>query len=105
VNSTHGVGLGFVLRGESLACYDLDGCLSGGVISDAGLELVQGISEKFHYIEVSPSDRGLHIWVNSSPAKRTRTPGLEKYSKGRCLTITSRRVSAAALVSRAEIAD
>jgi len=103
VSSVFGDGLGFVLNGEGLGAYDLDGCIRGGVITQAGLALVEGIHEEFRYVEVSPSGTGLHIWVNAPAAKGIRAKGFERYTTGRYLTMTGKRVSYPALIAGAEI--
>lgn len=92
--STVGVGLGFVLNGDGLACYDLDHCFVDGVPSLEALAFVRGVDP--FYVEVSPSGDGLHAWVYApkSDGFRRRVGGLnvEFYSHGRYLTVTGRQL-------------
>lgn len=54
-------GIGFILATESeFTCIDLDNCIQDGQISTTAKEII----EKFKsYTELSPSGKGLHIWV------------------------------------------
>ena len=87
--STVGAGLGFVL-GDSIGCIDLDHCLIDGELTEAARAFVADYPS--HYIEVSPSGDGLHIWglSDEQPGTRRVIDGLnvERYSTGRYITIT-----------------
>ena len=89
VNSRAGVGLGFVL-GDSIGCIDLDHCLTGNQLTAGAAEFISHYPG--HYIEVSPSGEGLHIWghLDEQPGTRRAENGLsvERYSTGRYITIT-----------------
>lgn len=92
--SSVGVGLGFVLNGDGVGCYDLDHCFVDGVPSSEAVEFVKSL--KPFYVEVSPSGDGLHAWVYAEKAQgfRRRIGGLnvEFYTHGRYLTVTGNRV-------------
>lgn len=88
-------GLGFVLNGDGVACVDLDGVLSDGVLDPRAVEFLATL-EPF-YVEVSPSGRGLHAWLwGGSPTGRKvyrLEDGLkvEWYSDKRFMTVTGER--------------
>jgi len=92
--SSVGVGLGFVLNGDGVGCYDLDHCFVDGVPSAEAVEFVKSLNP--FYVEVSPSGDGLHAWVYAEKAQgfRRRIGGLnvEFYTHGRYLTVTGNRV-------------
>lgn len=58
--SKAGVGLGFVLNGDGIACIDLDHCLDGGALAPWAQEIVDKLPPT--YVEVSPSGDGLHVF-------------------------------------------
>lgn len=88
--SSYGVGLGFVL-GEGIGCIDLDHVLTGGKINPEGASFIAAYPN--HYIEISPSGDGLHIWGTSAelPGTRRNEGGIsvERYSSGRYITVTN----------------
>lgn len=93
--SVVGDGLGFVLAaGDGIGCYDLDHCVTDGVISDAALAYLGGIDP--FYVEFSPSGDGLHAWVFADTQRgwRKSIDGLsvEFYTMGRYMTVTGRKV-------------
>lgn len=92
--SNAGVGLGFVLNGDGIGCYDLDHCFENGVPTAEAVEFVRSVNP--FYVEVSPSGDGLHAWVYAEKAQgfRRRIGGLnvEFYTHGRYLTVTGRHV-------------
>lgn len=87
--SQAGDGLGFVLNGDGITCIDLDYCLEDGITSQAR-EILEAIPSA--YVEVSPSGRGLHVWVKSNLQKGHRFTlngqNVEIYPNGRYITIT-----------------
>ncbi|WP_442786782.1 bifunctional DNA primase/polymerase [Leifsonia sp. ZF2019] len=89
VNGHHNIG--FVL-GDGFACIDLDHCLDGGRPNDAASEFLKSYPK--HYIEISPSGDGLHIWgtADEGPGTRRIENGLsvERYTTGRYITVTGR---------------
>lgn len=82
-------GVGFVLcSSDPYVCVDLDHAIgddadmmpwAASVIADAPPT----------YVEVSPSGRGLHVWVRGElPAGWRKHAGVEVYASGRFLTVT-----------------
>lgn len=104
-SSPYGVGLGFALNGDGVGCYDLDGCVEGGRLTEAGRVLLESIPEAIRYLEVSPSGTGLHAWVDAPASKGTRRKGFERYTNARYLTVTGHRVSLDAVVAGADIGE
>ena len=94
VKSRVGVGVGFVLNGDGIACYDLDHCFVDGSPTVEAVEFVRSVNP--FYVEVSPSGDGLHAWVFAERSKgfRRRIGGLnvEFYSDARYLTVTGRSI-------------
>lgn len=88
--STAGDGLGFVLNGDGITCLDLDYCLNGE-LSPVAKSILEAIPSA--YVEVSPSGRGLHVWVRSNLEKGYRFTidgqNVEIYPNGRYITITA----------------
>lgn len=87
--STIGIGLGYVL-GDGVGCIDLDDCLANGIPNEAAAKFLRDYPN--HYIEVSPSGEGLHIWGQQKEqgGRRQSIGGLsiERYSVGRYITVT-----------------
>lgn len=87
--STAGPGIGFAL-GDGIGCIDLDHCLVDGEPTEPARQYLETYSG--HYIEVSPSGNGLHIWGTAEPATgwRKTIDGLqiERYTTGRYITVT-----------------
>lgn len=84
------LGLGFVLtESDPYVCVDLDKCFDEGgepsLAARAVLDVAKG------YVELSPSNQGLHVWVKSEAAiGNRRAKGIEIYSSARWMTITGR---------------
>lgn len=82
---------GFVL-GDGIGCIDLDHCLIDGQPTPAAAQFLEQYPN--HYIEISPSGDGLHIWghLDEAPGTKRITNGLsiETYSAGRYITVTGR---------------
>ena len=93
VRSRAGVGLGFVLAGDGIACVDLDHCLIEGRVAP----WAQAILDRFPatYVEVSPSGDGLHVFglAEVGRGRRLRVDGgqVEVYDRGRYMTVTRER--------------
>lgn len=91
-SSDAGVGLGFVLNGDGIACVDLDGVLVDGVLDPRAAELLSSLDS--FYVEVSPSGRGVHAWVYGGSPDGRKVFELENglkvewYSDGRYITVT-----------------
>lgn len=87
--STLGLGLGFVL-GDGIGCIDLDHCLVAGRPTAEARAFLRDYPG--HYIEVSPSGDGLHVWglQKEQGGRRQSIGGLsvERYSVGRYITMT-----------------
>ncbi|NQX11358.1 DNA primase [Microbacteriaceae bacterium VKM Ac-2855] len=92
VASTVGVGLGFVLDGTGIGCYDLDHVAADGVLERSAAALIE--STPHFYAEWSPSGDGVHLWVYAEAEKgwRRRIDGIsvEFYTQHRYLTITGK---------------
>jgi primase-polymerase (primpol)-like protein len=88
-SSAFGVGVGFVLGG-GIACIDLDHVIVDGQLTEAAAKFVAQYPR--HYIEISPSGSGLHIWGTAPEAAGTRqvldTVSVERYSRDRYITVT-----------------
>ena len=84
-----GIGLGYVL-GDGIGCIDLDHCLVDGKPTPATTAYLSDYPN--HYIEISPSGDGLHIWGyrDEKPGRKQTINGLsvETYSTGRYITVT-----------------
>ncbi|MET8818235.1 bifunctional DNA primase/polymerase [Streptomyces rochei] len=93
-SSSAGVGLGFVLNGDGVACVDLDHAFApDGSLLPWAKRLVDEAGPTF--VEVSPSGQGLHIWgladVRQGRKLRRGDLAAEIYGTGRFLTVTGRR--------------
>lgn len=92
MSSAHGVGLGFVLDGDGIGCYDLDHCIVDGRLTAEAAAFID--STDHFYAELSPSGEGVHLWVaaDSQSGWRRTVDGLqvEFYTRGQYITITGR---------------
>ena len=83
--------IGYVL-GDGIGCIDLDHCLTDGKPNAAAQAFLENYPH--HYIEVSPSGNGLHIWGTApeGPGSKRIESGLsvERYTTGRYMTVTGR---------------
>ncbi|MFE3461357.1 hypothetical protein ACFXKD_27750 [Nocardiopsis aegyptia] len=92
--STHGVGLGYVLRqGDGLVCVDLDHCLWGDRVSDWAQRILDATPDTF--VERSASGTGLHIWGHGEMTKGRRIrrddgTAVEVYGTGRYIAMGER---------------
>lgn len=98
-----GDGVGFAMGdGGDFVGVDLDGVLDHeGNVSDWARPIVDRLAS---YTEVTPSGRGLHVWLRGELPKddeghtRCRTknrPGIEFYGSGRYFTVTGRKFDGA----------
>ena len=81
-------GIGFVFsEGDKYVGVDLDKCISeDGILEDWAKEIV---AEMNSYTELSPSGKGLHIFIKADiQGKGRRTGKLEVYSSARYFTFT-----------------
>lgn len=86
-----GAGDGFgVMLGGGLACWDLDGCFTDGVLSERAREILADVSPI--WVERSVSGRGLHVFVEApeGPGRR-EGGGVEFYSRSRFILVTGDR--------------
>lgn len=89
----HGLGIGFVfVGGTEIVGVDLDKCRDPetGEIESWALEIVRALDS---YTEVSPSGRGVHIFVlGELPPGRRRKERIEAYETVRFFTVTGNRL-------------
>ncbi|MEN1682019.1 MAG: AAA family ATPase [Planctomycetota bacterium] len=89
-------GLGYVFaQGDGLVGIDLDNCLENGVLAEWAEAIIKSVNS---YCEISPSGRGVKIWVGGelpipTSGKRTDGPGgpgtaLEVYHHSRYFAFT-----------------
>ena len=83
-------GIGYEFNGQGVYGVDLDHVISeSGIITPQAQEIVEGLAS---YTEVSPSGRGLHIFVTANDANiiRHRKQGgfVEIYTNARYFTMT-----------------
>jgi primase-polymerase (primpol)-like protein len=104
--SKAGVGVGFVLNGDGLACLDLDHCLVDGKPTPAARRFLYKLPRT--YIEVSPSGEGLHVWGRAAvpTGRRVVVDGLsvEVYGTGRYMTVTGKAFATAPLADLSAVA-
>ncbi|MFJ4821149.1 hypothetical protein [Streptomyces sp. NPDC088801] len=97
--SVAGVGLGFVLNGDGVACIDLDHALtSDGTVKPWAAEILRQAGAT--YTEVSASGEGIHIfgYADVRQGRRIRREGgyaVEVYGNGRFIAMTGERFRAA----------
>ena len=93
--SVAGVGLGFVLNGDGIACIDLDHALApDGTVKPWAAEILRQAGAT--YTEVSASGEGLHIfgYADVRQGRRIRREGgyaVEVYGDGRYIAMTGQR--------------
>lgn len=90
--SKAGVGLGFVLNGDGIACIDLDDCLDGDRVAPWAQDILNKLPPT--WVQISASGRGLHVWGLASVqrGRKLRANGrkVEIYGDKRYLAITGR---------------
>ncbi|MGW5367828.1 hypothetical protein ACWER6_20770 [Streptomyces sp. NPDC004009] len=93
--STVGVGVGFVLNGDGVACLDLDHALTtNGTPKPWAADILRRAGAT--YVEVSRSGSGLHVfgYADVRQGRRVRREGgycVEAYGTGRFIAVTGRR--------------
>ena len=89
--SSAGDGFG-VMLGGGLGCHDLDHALEDGVLKPWAREVLDGITERVLFAEVSMSGEGLHVFVDAPEGPGSKRPvgdgGHEFYSRGRFIRVT-----------------
>ncbi len=94
-------GVGFVLtENDPFACIDLDDTEGDTVALERQIKVFQEFDS---YSEVSPSGKGLHIWVKGSLPSGRRRSKIEIYSSARYMTFTGNVYKAAPIVERQEL--
>lgn len=79
-------GIGFVLtQHDPFTMIDLDGCLFGGEPNPLANEVLGTLNT---YAEISPSGRGLRLFVRCRTPHTLKTPAVEIYSSQRFATLT-----------------
>jgi putative DNA primase/helicase len=91
--TTEDLGIGFVFTQDSgITGIDLDKCRDpeSGVLEPWAEEILQDLNS---YTEISPSGRGLHIYVlGELPPGRMKKGRIEAYQRGRFFTVTGRHL-------------
>lgn len=85
-------GIGFQLTPPFVG-IDLDGCRDPetALIDDGAQAIIEHLKS---YTEVSPSGRGIHIFVTGAlPPGRRRTTGVELYDRDRYFTVTGQHLA------------
>jgi hypothetical protein len=79
-------GLGCVLTAEAgIVCLDLDQVLDGATLDPRAARIVDGLRS---WTEISPSGRGLHIFVRGGLAEAIKSPQIEVYATTRYIAVT-----------------
>lgn len=78
-----------------MGCYDLDHALDGGELKPWAREVVESITERVLFAEVSVSGEGLHVFVEApeGPGRRRAVEdgGVERYTRARFIRVTGNR--------------
>ena len=69
-------GIGFVTRNSSFTAIDLDKCLNQGEISRDAKKILEHLNS---YAEISPSGKGIRIFVHGKTPAKLRTEEIEIY--------------------------
>jgi hypothetical protein len=82
-------GIGVVLTAAAgLVCLDLDGVLTGDTLDPHAAQIVARCDS---WTEVSPSGRGLHIFVRGRVTQAIKGVGIEVYADKRFIAVTGHR--------------
>jgi len=90
---THNMdGIGFVFtESDPYIGLDFDNCVSSfinGKVKFNSLKVEEIVNKMNSYIEISPSNKGIHIIVKGKWGMRNKLEGVEIYEKGRYFTFT-----------------
>lgn len=98
-----GVGFVFDSDQDDVVGVDLDDCVDeDGMLESWAIEVCQAFRS---YTELSPSGRGIHLFVRGNLPNCSRKRGkVEMYGKGRFFTVTGRRIGWATGVERNQAA-
>ena len=88
--SKAGDGMG-VMLGGGLGCWDLDGCLIGGQLTDEARQIIDATAAPILFTEVSVSGRGLHVFTAEPESKAAQGAWGGHYSFGRFILTTGIR--------------
>lgn len=81
-----------MMLGGGLACYDLDNALEGEELKPWARDILDGITERVLFTEVSVSGEGLHVFAEAPEGRGSRRAvgdgGVEFYSRGRFIRTT-----------------
>lgn len=79
-------GVGFVFsEHDPFVGIDLDDCVEGEMLASWASEIVRALDS---YTEISPSGKGVKIWVRGCLPENVKTPGIELYHRARYFTVT-----------------
>lgn len=88
--SKAGDGMG-VMLGGGLACWDLDGALVDGTLTNRHREIVDAIAVPVLFVEVSVSGRGIHIFTAEPESRSHQGAWGGHYSHSRFIRTTGIR--------------
>ncbi len=91
-------GVGYVFNGDGVVGIDIDGCIGeNGEFNDIAKEIMAMTGS---YTELSPSKRGIHIYVKGKLDKAVKhsESGVELYSTARYFTVTGDRIGECSVV-------
>jgi primase-polymerase (primpol)-like protein len=103
--STVGNGLGFVLsNADDVYCIDLDDCLTNGKPNALAQRILDRCGHT--YVEVSPSGRGLHVFLRGD-AQTTidHEAGIEVYTGKRFLCMTGKTLTPCQTIAKIDLVD
>lgn len=94
--SSHGVGMGFVLSDDDdIACIDLDGVLGDGPVPAGVRKIIESTTGVF-MVERSRSGAGLHVWFRTDERLGSNRVEdgirVERYSRARYIAVTGLRL-------------
>jgi hypothetical protein len=81
-------GIGCVLVGDGLVCVDLDGAVTENGLTSAAATIVLHVPT---FTEVSPSGRGVHVWVLGVLDRALKRQTIEAYGDKRYIAVTGQR--------------
>jgi putative DNA primase/helicase len=89
-------GIGFTFTADDpFVGIDLDECVTNGHVDPRAMDLVRAMDS---YTEITPSGKGLHVWVRGTWGAGRRTSStswrgeIEVYDRGRYFTVTGRHL-------------
>jgi hypothetical protein len=85
-------GIGFVLTDlDPFTGFDIDNCINPktGIVEEEAKKLIDQLNS---YTEISPSGRGIRIFVEATIPKNLKRNGIEVYNDKRYLTVTGNKI-------------